>query len=341
MIKSKVLIIYTGGTIGMIKNLKTGALDAFDFENLLKYVPELSRFDIKIDTIAYEPVDSANISPDLWVKLVETIEENYFKYDGFVILHGTDTMSYSASALSFMLENIQKPVVFTGSQLPIGTLRTDGKENLITAIEIAGAKDGVKPSVPEVVVCFQNKLFRGNRTRKYNAEYFDAFESPNYPELAEIGISINYNSQSINYLKQTKPVRFHKNIDNNVAILKLFPGICPKVLESIVEIDGLKGLIIETYGAGNAPSEKWFIDVLKKANQKNIIVLNVSQCNAGSVNQGLYETSRVFVELGVISGKDITTEAAITKMMFLFGQKFDNNQIKFYLQNNMCGELTF
>jgi L-asparaginase len=339
MNKLKVLLIYTGGTIGMIKNIKTSALESFDFDNLMKYVPEVQRYDFQLDTIAFDAVDSANISPVLWKKLVATIEKNYFKYNGFVVLHGTDTMAYSASALSFLLENNQKPVIFTGSQLPIGTLRTDGKENLITAIEIAGAyKDG-KPLVPEVAICFQNQLFRGNRTRKYNAEYFDAFESPNYPHLADIGIEINYNSQYINYLRQTKPVHFHQNIDENIAIVKLFPGISQKVLEGIINIDGLRGIILETYGAGNAPTEKWFFDILKIASDKKISLLNVTQCNAGSVKLGLYETSLLFLDLGVISGKDITTEAAVAKMMFLLGQNFSKEQIDFYLSQNLCGEM--
>ena len=324
----------------MIKNPKTGTLDTFDFENLKKYVPEIGRFDIKIDTIAFEPIDSANMSPEFWIKLVIAIEKNYFIYDGFVILHGTDTMSYSASALSFMLENIQKPVIFTGSQLPIGTLRTDGKENLITSIEIAGAKNDEKSIVSEVAICFENQLFRGNRTRKYNADYFDAFESPNYPNLAEIGIDIKYNYPKINKFHQTKPVKFHKNLDRNVAILKLFPGISPKIAENIVNTENLHGLIIETYGAGNAPTEKWFSDILILAKKKNIFVLNVSQCNSGSVKLGLYETSSVFIKQGIISGKDITTEAAITKMMFLLGQNFLNNEIEYYLKQNLAGEMT-
>lgn len=337
---SKVLIIYTGGTIGMIKNSKTDALETFDFENLLKFIPELKRFDIQIDTCAFEPIDSADMSPEIWIKLVEKIEENYFDYDGFVVLHGTDTMSYSASALSFMLENIQKPIIFTGSQLPIDTLRTDGKENLITSIEIAGAKENGKSIVSEVAICFENQLFRGNRTRKYNANYFDAFESPNYPKLAEIGIDIKYNYQYINKYSQTKPVRFHKKFDRNVAILKLFPGICPKVVESVVNTDSLRGLVIETFGAGNAPTQKWFTDILIQVKKKNIFVVNVSQCNAGSVKLGLYDTSRAFLEQGVISGKDITTEAAITKMMFLLGQNLSNKEIKYYLTNNLAGEMS-
>ena len=340
MKNSKVLIIYTGGTIGMIKNVETGVLGAFDFKNLLEYVPELQRFDIKIDTHAFNPIDSADVTPELWEKLVITIEKNYFNYDGFVILHGTDTMAYSASAMSFLLENIQKPVIFTGSQLPIGTLRTDGKENLITSIEIAAAKNEEKSIVTEVAVFFENKLFRGNRTHKYNAEYFDAFESPNFPPLAEAGIDIKYHSQITNKQTQSKPVHFYKKMNRNVAVLKLFPGICKKVVESIINIDDLQGLVIETYGAGNATSEKWFADILLHAKQKNVFIINVSQCNAGSVKHGLYETSEIFEKYDVISGNDITIEAAITKLMFLLGQNFTKQEIRNYLSQNLSGEIS-
>jgi L-asparaginase len=340
MERSKVLIIYTGGTIGMFKNEATGALEAFDFDHLLNYVPELKRFDIQIDTLPFEPVDSSAISTDLWIKLVATIENNYEKYDGFVILHGTDTMAYSASALSFMLENLQKPVIFTGSQLPIGQLRTDGKENLIAAIEIAGEKKESQSIVQEVCIFFQSKLFRGNRARKYNAEYFDAFESPNYPVLAEVGIDIKYNKYALNKMQTAKIVHFHKKMNTNVGVIKLFPGISKKIVEAMINIEGLKGIVLETYGAGNAPTEKWFVELLKKATEKKIAIMNVSQCNAGSVKLGLYETSRIFLELGVVSGKDITTEAAVTKMMFLAGLDLSYDKLKYFLANNIAGEMS-
>ncbi len=340
MQQSKVLIIYTGGTIGMFKNEETGALEAFDFEHLLNYVPELKRFDFEIDTLAFAPVDSSAISPELWVKLVETIEQNYESYDGFVILHGTDTMAYSASALSFLLENLRKPVIFTGSQLPIGQLRTDGKENLITSIEIAGAKKDGKSVIQEVCIFFQNKLLRGNRARKYNAEYFDAFESPNYPALAEVGISIRYDFYALEPFKRTKIVHFHKNIDTNVGVLKLFPGISQAFVKSVFDIKNLKGVVLETYGAGNAPTDKWFVDVLEKAVERKILLFNVSQCNAGSVKLGLYETSRAFLKMGGISGKDITTEAAITKMMYLCALDLSFEKLKYFLANNIAGEMS-
>lgn len=335
---TKVLIIYTGGTIGMVRNLKTGALEPFDFDNLKKNVPELERFSVEVNTIAYQPIDSSEISPHHWQMLIETLKQNYFKYDGFVILHGTDTMSYTSSAVSFMIENNRKPIVLTGSQLPIGQIRTDGKENLITAIEIASTyKNGI-PVVPEVCISFQNKLFRGNRTHKYNSEYFDAFQSPNYPLLAEIGIDINYNYEAIKHPEFHKPVRFHTQMDTNVALIKLYPGINPKIIENIIETEGLRGLVIESYGSGNAPNEKWLDDLLKKANDKQIHILNVSQCNAGGIKQGLYEASQIFIKNNVISGKDITTEAAITKMMFLLAQDFNNEEIAFYLGKNIAGE---
>ncbi len=325
----------------MVKNEETGALEAFDFDNLSKYVPELERFDLQLDVETFEPVDSANMSPAVWQKIVELIRQKYFDYCGFVILHGTDTMAYTASALSFMLVNLQKPVILTGSQLPIGTLRTDGKENLIASIEIAAQCDGDGlPLVPEVAVCFQNKLYRGNRVHKYNAEYFDAFESPNYPPLADIGIDIHYRYNKINYLHNVKPVLFNTRLNTNVFVLKLFPGMSAELYETILSFPHLKGIVLETYGAGNAPKDKNFVNMLFKAHEQNIILMNVSQCNAGRVRHGLYSTSSVFVDADVVGGRDITTEAAVTKMMFLLGQDYSQDEIKYYLQNNLAGEIT-
>lgn len=337
--KTSILIIYTGGTIGMVKDPITGSLKPFDFDHILKQVPELNDFGFELTSIAFDPlIDSSNLNPEVWIKIANLIEENYEKYEGFVILHGTDTMAYSASALSFMLENLGKPVVFTGSQLPIGMLRTDGKENLITAIEIAADyKDG-KAIVPEVCVLFENKLFRGNRTTKHNAEYFNAFYSYNYPDLAKVGINIHYNDAVIRD-NSDGMFSINTNLDMNIAILKLFPGINKQTVDAILHIKGLRAVVMETYGAGNAPTDEWFIDSIKDAIKRGVIVYNVTQCPSGSVNMALYETGVVLREIGVVSGYDITTEAAITKLMFLLGQTHDSDKIKFDLNKSIKGEL--
>jgi L-asparaginase len=334
------LIIYTGGTIGMVKDKITGALQPYHFEDIYKLIPVLRNFDYTLESVSFNPlIDSSNVTPSFWIKLASVIEENYNKYDGFVVLHGTDTMAYSASMLSFMLENLGKPVIFTGSQLPMGVVRTDGRDNFINAIEIAAANSNGKPLVPEVAIYFENKLMRGNRTNKFNAENFNAFLSGNYPPLAEVGVHIKYNTELI--LKPgSGDLIVHKNLDNSVLILKLFPGIAEVVVKNALNIPGLKGVILETYGAGNAPTDAWFINALKQAIHQGIVIYNVTQCKGGAVDMGKYETSVQLGQIGVIGGSDITTESAIAKMMFLLGEGHEGEQLKKLLQVSLRGELT-
>lgn len=338
--KAKILLIYTGGTIGMMKDFATGALKAFNFSKLLQKIPELKQLDCDIETISFEkPIDSSNINPEKWVELAEIIEENYDNFDGFVVLHGSDTMSYSVSALSFMLENLSKSVIFTGSQLPIGDLRTDAKENLITAIQIASLKENNEPIISEVCLYFEYKLYRGNRTTKINAENFNAFISPNYPILIESGVNLKIFPELFLPKTSSKNLKIHKNLDNNVAIIKMFPGISESVLSAIFEIPQLKGIVLETYGAGNAPTEDWFLTLLKKGIARGLQIVNVTQCSIGSVVMGKYETSASLKEIGVISGKDITTEAAITKLMYLLGQNIPKDNFKILFETSLRGEL--
>lgn len=341
MATKSVLIIYTGGTIGMVNDPETGALCPFNFEQIAKAVPEIKEFGFTIDSYTLpEIIDSSDIQPKVWAELCQIIIDNYDKYNGFVILHGTDTMAYSASALSFMLNNLSKPVIFTGSQLPIGTIRTDGRENLVAALEIAAAEIEGKAIVPEVCILFGAKLFRGNRTTKADAESFDAFQSFNYPPLAEIGIHIHYNYSAIDYSPRQGNISAETKMDTHIAVLKLFPGIRPELIDSIIQTPGLRGLILETYGSGNAPTNEHFLRKIKEAQEKGIFIYNVTQCQGGSVEMGRYETSREMTACGVISGHDITIEAAVCKMMLLLEKYNDPNEIKKYLNSPIRGEIT-
>jgi L-asparaginase len=339
---SSILLIYTGGTIGMKQDPATGALKPFNFNQILEEVPELKKFGCKIDTHSFDPpIDSSDVKVEFWIEIAKLIDDNYRKYDGFVVLHGTDTMSYSASALSFMLENLDKPVIFTGSQLPIGMLRTDGKENLISSIEIAAAKnERGEARVPEVCIYFESQLYRGNRTTKYNAENFRAFRSANFPVLADIGIHIRYNDSLVIRGYSSEGFRIKTELDTSVSILKIFPGISRDFVQSFLSINNVKAIILETYGSGNAPTSDWFIDALKGAIERGIIMLNVTQCHAGKVDMEAYATGIRLKEIGVISGFDSTTEAALTKLFFLLGQEKDIQVVKKRLAENLRGEIT-
>ena len=339
--KPSVLIIYTGGTIGMVNEPQTGTLVPIDFRHISDQVPELRRFGYTLETVTFDPViDSSDVSPELWTSIAATIAARYDEFEGFVVLHGTDTMAYSASALSFMLRGLEKPVIFTGAQLPIGVLRTDGKENLITAIEIAAAMRDGAAAVPEVCIYFQNKLLRGNRTTKFSSEHFNAFSSPNLPPLAEAGLQIKYNTNIIRYPTVRRPLSVTGGFYTGVAILRLFPGIRQEVVHSMLKAEGLKGLVLESYGSGNAPTLGWFYDELRSFIGSGGTVLNVSQCLSGSVEMGLYETSSGLLNAGVISGGDITTEAAVTKMMWLMDSSSERTVIEKNLSRSLCGEMS-
>jgi len=338
--KPKVLIIYTGGTIGMIKDAETGQLKSFDFNHIYKHVPEIHRLNVELSTFSFEePIDSSEMNPVYWVQIAQTVRDNYDNYNGFVILHGSDTMAFSASALSFMLQGLKKPVIFTGSQLPIGTIRTDGKENLITAIEIAADKDPQgQPYVQEVAVYFEYSLYRGNRSSKISANQFEAFSSPNYPELARAGVNIEYATDRLFRSKLTELV-YQPNLSSRVGLLKIYPGFPIEAYRSLFDRTHTDAIVLETFGAGNAPSNEVFRGLIQAYINAGGIVLNITQCSSGSVQQGKYETSSFFSKAGVISGNDLTTEAALTKLMFLLENCDTKEEVVHQLSQNICGEM--
>lgn len=339
---ARILIIYTGGTIGMLENPTTGALEAFDWEHISNFVPELARFHYDIETITFgPPIDSSDMEPKYWTRMVEVIADNYDNYEGFVLLHGTDTMAFTASALSFMLENLSKPVIITGSQLPIGQLRTDGKENLLTSIEIAAARypDG-SPVVPEVCIFFENKLLRGNRTTKINSEGFNAFRSYNFHNLADAGIHIKFEEAFIHRPDPEKPFRPNYLLDDHVAILTLFPGMREEVMNAYLTIPNLRGLVLKTYGAGNAPKLPWLYERLKELSHRGVVIVNTTQCSTGAVDMGRYDTSLQLIEAGVLNGHDMTLECVVTKLMFLLGHNYERSRICELMNTSLAGEVT-
>ena len=340
MKKSTVLLIYTGGTIGMIKDSETGVLKAFDFDHLYDQIPELSRIEATLKAISMDPVDSSDMTPKKWQEIARIIEENYEAFDGFVVLHGSDTMAYTSSALSFMLQGLKKPVILTGSQLPIGTIRTDGKENLITAIEIAAQKNDSGASIiQEVAIYFEYSLYRGNRTTKVSANAFEAFKSPNYPDLAVAGVQIQYN-HGAHLTSTSNQLRVYYGMNEQVALIKIFPGFSPNVYTGMFDTTAVKGIVLETFGSGNAPKNGEFIALLKKYIEDGGIVINVTQCVSGEVVQGKYANSTFFNEIGVVSGRDLTTEAAITKLMFVLSNFESREDIEYFLSHSTAGEMS-
>ena len=340
--KPKILIIYTGGTIGMIENPVTHSLQPFDFNHLIDNVPKVRKLDYEIHHIQFNPpIDSSNMSPGHWSDIAAAIEDNYDTFDGFVVLHGTDTMAFTASALSFMLENLHKPVIITGSQLPIGEVRTDGEENLITALQVAAALDSTgEPQVQEVAILFENYLWRGHRSTKMSADNFNAFKSNNYPALAKIGLGIHFSEEALYRVPTRRPLKVRYNMDPNVMFIDLNPGMIESTLRHLLNTPDIKGIVLKTFGAGNAPGQAWFTGAIRDAVDRGIVILNVTQCVNGGVRSDLYDTGNSLMRAGVVSGHDITSEAAITKMMYLFGMGLPSETVKRYMNYSLCGEVT-
>lgn len=339
MSRPSVLLIYTGGTIGMMADARSGALRAMDLERLEEQVPELERMGIELATVSFErPLDSSDMAPADWVRIARIIAERYDRHDGFVVLHGSDTMAYTASALSFLLEGLAKPVILTGSQLPLGTIRTDGKENLLTAIEIAAAKEDGRPVVAEVAIYFEYRLYRGNRTVKVHAERFEAFRSPNWPVLAEAGVHIRYERAAL-LRHRTGPLKVHPAMDDRIGVLWLFPGIRVEWVRAMLAAPGLRGVVLTTFGSGNGPTEAGFVQALQEARSRGIVLVNATQCVGGRVEQGRYQTSKAFAEMGVVGAADMTVEAAVAKLMFLFGQGVEADEVAVQFSRPLCGEM--
>ncbi|MEQ9187558.1 MAG: asparaginase [Cryomorphaceae bacterium] len=337
---NRILIIYTGGTIGMVESEDQQTLVPFDLDHILKKVPELNKLGAELDSVSFEhPIDSSDMMPEHWTRIAHYVESNYHTYDGFVILHGSDTLAYTASALSFMFDGLRKPIILTGSQLPIGRIRTDARENLITAVEFAIQKIGDEPVIQEVAVCFEDRLFRGNRIKKFSTEAFDAFISPNYPALAAAGVNLNFDHEEL-YRSETAEFVLTDGFDQRVAVLTFFPGITEQLVSSVLTNDQLRGLVLMTFGAGNLPRHPWLLDAVRKAVSRGLVVVNVTQCAKGNVEQGKYETSSGLVEAGVVSCGDMTVEASLTKLMFLLAQSEDPDWVRAQMATNLKGELS-